>query len=91
MQQQVPAGQPPAVTEPRSPAARAGAVHGVEGPDEDEPLDDGPLDVSPGVLADLAVALREGRHPDAPGGLLPPEPLYLRRPDAVAQPAGPAR
>jgi tRNA threonylcarbamoyl adenosine modification protein YeaZ len=56
-----------------------------------EPLHDGPLDVSPGVLADLAAALREGRHPDAPGGLLPPEPLYLRRPDAVAQPAGPAR
>lgn len=55
------------------------------------PLPDGPVDVSPGVLAALAVALREGSHPDAPGGLLPPEPLYLRRPDAVARPTGPAR
>lgn len=55
------------------------------------PLPDGPLDVSPGVLADLATAVRRGSHPDAATGLLPPEPLYLRRPDAVAQPTGPAR
>ena len=46
-------------------------------------LPDAPLDVSPGVLADLAVRLRGGSHPDSRRGLLPPEPLYLRRPDAV--------
>lgn len=51
----------------------------------------GPLDVSPGKLADLGAALVRGDHPDAPAGLLPPEPLYLRRPDAVALPTGPAR
>lgn len=75
-------------------------------------LPDGPRDVDPGSLADLAVALASGEHPDAetgpgdhrdaktgpghhrdsetgPGrGLLVPEPLYLRRPDAVAQAAG---
>ncbi len=44
----------------------------------------GPRDVDPGILADLAVALRAGSHPDAATGLLDPEPLYLRRPDAVA-------
>lgn len=60
------------------------------------PLDGGPRDVDPAVLADLAVALRDGRHPDAGAGegrgLLAAEPLYLRRPDAVANvPAGPAR
>lgn len=47
------------------------------------PLPEGPLDVSPAALADLAVALRSGTHPDAGTGLLPPDPLYLRRPDAV--------
>ncbi|WP_238705623.1 hypothetical protein [Serinicoccus chungangensis] len=46
-------------------------------------LEDAPLDVSPGALADLAVRLRAGTHPDSATGLLPPEPLYLRRPDAV--------
>ncbi|WP_298890389.1 tRNA (adenosine(37)-N6)-threonylcarbamoyltransferase complex dimerization subunit type 1 TsaB [uncultured Serinicoccus sp.] len=46
-------------------------------------LESAPLDVSPGILADLAVRLREGTHPDSATGLLPPEPLYLRRPDAV--------
>lgn len=46
-------------------------------------LPEGPLDVSPGVLADLAVLLIGGAHPDAATALLPPEPLYLRRPDAV--------
>lgn len=62
------------------------------------PLPDGPLDVDPGALAGLAVALERGEHPDAdtaPGsglGLLPPDPLYLRRPDAVANvPAGAVR
>ncbi|WP_122263291.1 tRNA (adenosine(37)-N6)-threonylcarbamoyltransferase complex dimerization subunit type 1 TsaB [Ornithinimicrobium cerasi] len=59
------------------------------------PLDGGPRDVDPGTLAELAVALREGRHPDADRdgrGLLAPEPLYLRRPDAVASlPGGPPR
>lgn len=55
------------------------------------PVPGGPLDVSPGALADLAAALARGDHPDAPGGLLASEPLYLRRPDAVAQPTGPAR
>lgn len=57
---------------------------------------DAPRDVDPAALADLAVALRSGDHPDAHAGpdrgLLAPEPLYLRRPDAVANvPAGPAR
>lgn len=47
-------------------------------------LPSGPLDVSPGALADLAVAARRGDHPAVEGVLLPPEPLYLRRPDAVA-------
>lgn len=50
------------------------------------PLPGGPRDVDPGVLADLAVALRRGDHPDAGTALLDPEPLYLRRPDAVAAP-----
>ncbi|QFG70294.1 tRNA (adenosine(37)-N6)-threonylcarbamoyltransferase complex dimerization subunit type 1 TsaB [Ornithinimicrobium pratense] len=50
-------------------------------------LPDGPRDVDPGELADLAVRLRAGAHPDEDAALLPPEPLYLRRPDAVA-PAG---
>jgi tRNA threonylcarbamoyl adenosine modification protein YeaZ len=59
-------------------------------------LDDGPRDVDPAALASLAVALTAGEHPDAgrgPGwGLVPAEPLYLRRPDAVANvPTGPAR
>lgn len=51
-------------------------------------LDEAPLDVDPGVLADLASRLLAGEHPDAQAreglGLLAPEPLYLRRPDAVA-------
>lgn len=47
------------------------------------PLPGGPLDVSAAALADLAVALRAGTHPDSGTGLLAPEPLYLRRPDAV--------
>ncbi|AXH97677.1 tRNA (adenosine(37)-N6)-threonylcarbamoyltransferase complex dimerization subunit type 1 TsaB [Ornithinimicrobium avium] len=46
----------------------------------------GRRDVDPAALADLAVALRAGRHPDSATGLLDPEPLYLRRPDAVAAP-----
>lgn len=50
-------------------------------------LPDGPRDVDPGELADLAVRLRAGTHQDEEAALLPPEPLYLRRPDAVA-PAG---
>lgn len=59
-------------------------------------LDGGPRDVDPATLACLAVALVAGEHPDAGRGggfgLLPPEPLYLRRPDAVATvPTGPAR
>lgn len=51
-------------------------------------LPGGPRDVDPAVLAELAVALRSGEHPDAGAttGLLDPEPLYLRRPDAVAAP-----
>lgn len=44
---------------------------------------DAPRDVDPGELADLAVRLRSGEHPDAGSALLPAEPLYLRRPDAV--------
>lgn len=51
-------------------------------------LPDSPRDVDPGELADLAAQLRSGDHPDAGSALLPPEPLYLRRPDAVA-PAAP--
>ncbi|MCA0436283.1 MAG: tRNA (adenosine(37)-N6)-threonylcarbamoyltransferase complex dimerization subunit type 1 TsaB [Actinobacteria bacterium] len=44
----------------------------------------GPLDVAAGALADLAVArLAAGENLD------PPEPLYLRRPDAVPTPAKP--
>lgn len=46
-------------------------------------LTDGPRDVDPGDLADLGVRLRSGDHPDAGSALLAPEPLYLRRPDAV--------
>jgi tRNA threonylcarbamoyladenosine biosynthesis protein TsaB len=46
----------------------------------------GPRDVDPAVLAALALALRNGSHPDSATGLLDPEPLYLRRPDAVAAP-----
>lgn len=46
-------------------------------------LQGGPLDVDPGELADLAVRLTIGDHPDAGETLLDPEPLYLRRPDAV--------
>ena len=34
-------------------------------------------------VSELAVRLRAGDHPDAGSGRLPPEPLYLRRPDAV--------
>jgi tRNA threonylcarbamoyl adenosine modification protein YeaZ len=52
------------------------------------PAPEGPRDVDPGVLSDLARALLSGEHPDlgrnAGVGLLDPEPLYLRRPDAVA-------
>lgn len=48
----------------------------------------GPEDVDPGSLADLATALLAGAHPDTERALLPAEPLYLRRPDAVA-PASP--
>ncbi|GEA86262.1 tRNA (adenosine(37)-N6)-threonylcarbamoyltransferase complex dimerization subunit type 1 TsaB [Cellulomonas cellasea] len=44
------------------------------------PAEDGPLDPDPAVLARLALA----RLAAAPAGtLLPSEPLYLRRPDAV--------
>ncbi|ANS80445.1 TsaB protein, required for threonylcarbamoyladenosine (t(6)A) formation in tRNA [Serinicoccus hydrothermalis] len=43
----------------------------------------GVTDARPGALAELAVRLRRGDHPDASTALLPPEPLYLRRPDAV--------
>ncbi|MGI8949711.1 MAG: tRNA (adenosine(37)-N6)-threonylcarbamoyltransferase complex dimerization subunit type 1 TsaB [Ornithinimicrobium sp.] len=43
----------------------------------------GPLDVRPGVLAGVAAAALAAGDPD--GVLLPPEPLYLRRPDAVAR------
>ena len=52
------------------------------------PLTGAPLDVPPGALADLAARLlRQG-----PGeALLPPEPLYLRRPDAAVLPSGPVR
>jgi tRNA threonylcarbamoyladenosine biosynthesis protein TsaB len=49
-------------------------------------LPGGPCDVDPAALADLAFALRRGGHPDAATALLDPEPLYLRRPDAVAAP-----
>ncbi|MDO5738871.1 MAG: tRNA (adenosine(37)-N6)-threonylcarbamoyltransferase complex dimerization subunit type 1 TsaB [Ornithinimicrobium sp.] len=59
------------------------------------PLDDAPLDVDPGVLADLAARLIAGEHGDAQAGegwgLLVPEPLYLRRPDAVALPVKASR
>ena len=58
----------------RGPDLYPEALHGLRGPH--------PRDVRPGALATLAVrALAEG-DPDAL--LLPPEPLYLRRPDAVA-------
>lgn len=43
----------------------------------------GATDARPAALAELAVRLRAGDHPDAGSGLLPPEPLYLRRPDAA--------
>ena len=44
--------------------------------------------MDPGVLSDLTRALLSGERPDLGRdggvGLLDPEPLYLRRPDAVA-------
>jgi tRNA threonylcarbamoyladenosine biosynthesis protein TsaB len=43
---------------------------------------DGPLDVDAGAVAEL-VALGTAARPVAGVQLLPPEPLYLRRPDAV--------
>lgn len=46
-------------------------------------------DVRPGVLAALAARALSGGDPD--GVLLPPAPLYLRRPDAVARAAVNAR
>lgn len=52
--------------------------------------DDAPVDVRPGLLGAVAHrALTAGERPDqdpTSGVLLPPEPLYLRRPDA-AEPA----
>jgi tRNA threonylcarbamoyladenosine biosynthesis protein TsaB len=58
----------------RGPDLYPEALHGISGPR--------PRDVRPGVLATLAVrALADG---DPQALLLPPEPLYLRRPDAVA-------
>lgn len=43
-----------------------------------------PLDVGAGVLAELAVrGLRPDADPADRAALLPPEPLYLRRPDAA--------
>lgn len=48
----------------------------------ERPLPGGPLDVSPAALAELAVLVRSGAHPGG-ADLLPPDPLYLRRPDAV--------
>jgi tRNA threonylcarbamoyladenosine biosynthesis protein TsaB len=45
---------------------------------------DAPLDVDAAALAGLAVrALAPGADPADRAALLPPEPLYLRRPDAV--------
>jgi tRNA threonylcarbamoyl adenosine modification protein YeaZ len=49
------------------------------------PGPDGPLDPAAEQVAQLAVAGLSGAYP-----LLPPEPLYLRRPDAVA-PGAPKR
>lgn len=51
------------------------------------PVAHAPADVDPGALATLAHRLVTGDHPDAGTALLPPEPLYLRRPDAVASAA----
>lgn len=55
------------------------------------PLPDAPLDVDPGALGQVAVRFSGTAAPGEAGaaagiatGLLPPEPLYLRRPDAVA-------
>lgn len=55
------------------------------------PLPQAPRDVDPGALAALTHRLAAGEHPDAGLALLPPEPLYLRRPDAVASAASAAR
>ncbi|MCE0486348.1 tRNA (adenosine(37)-N6)-threonylcarbamoyltransferase complex dimerization subunit type 1 TsaB [Ornithinimicrobium sediminis] len=61
----------------RGPDLYPEALHGIPGP----------RDVRPGALASLAVRALAGHGPDTV--LLPPEPLYLRRPDAVAAaPAG---
>jgi tRNA threonylcarbamoyladenosine biosynthesis protein TsaB len=45
----------------------------------------GPLDVDAGAVAELAVRGLPGHSADSSdqAGLLPPEPLYLRRPDAA--------
>ncbi len=56
-------------------------------PDRFEPPP-GPLDVDAGAVAELAVLglserSRPSGRPGAGGWLLPPEPLYLRRPDAT--------
>lgn len=54
--------------------------------------DQAPVDVSPGMLgllAEAAIAAGEAPGDLADGILLPPEPLYLRRPDAAVP--GPAK
>jgi hypothetical protein len=49
-----------------------------------EPVSGAPLDVDAAVLAALAArAVAAGADPADVAVLLPPEPLYLRRPDAV--------
>lgn len=48
----------------------------------------GPRDVQPAALAELAVAVLDAGDPG--GLLLPVEPLYLRRPDALERSARPA-
>lgn len=53
----------------------------------------GPRDVSAGVLGLVAETLSRTGAPRPGAGLLPPDPLYLRRPDArpAAAPAGAVR
>ena len=66
MEQQVTPGQPATVPEPRPSAARTGAVHGVEGPDEHEPLDD--RATHPGPLPEVGERV-VGRPGDDAGDL----------------------
>ncbi|MEJ2577863.1 MAG: tRNA (adenosine(37)-N6)-threonylcarbamoyltransferase complex dimerization subunit type 1 TsaB [Kineosporiaceae bacterium] len=67
---------------------RGALVHAEAFPTRVEVPPDGPgPDVTAGQVATLAAGALTGDRPDGAVGLLPVEPLYLRRPDAV-EPSG---